>query len=233
MRCGCARIPTRHGGHNHYYYCPYRDPLKAGGPEKRCHERQVRADELDAFVFDQVHAALLKPELLTAGETAVVSRQPLPDDELLAAQFERLERQVANTEAERRRLVDCYQAGLIELRELTRRADDVRARSAHLVAQREQLVAAPRRARHREPPALPSSGLRFYALPPASTASTSPAASASCVLSLSKYVSLAGASNPPGIPLDQPPEPPKPASPRPHARRSRRRHLLGEPAEEL
>ena len=142
VRCSCSRAPTSRGGHNYYYCCAYHDPLLAGGPEKRCHERRVRADELDAFVFQQLRSALLDPGLLTAGQAAVVSKQPLPDDELLAAQLERLERQVAATEAERRRLVDCYQAGLVELPELGRRADDVKARSAHLVAQREQLLAA-------------------------------------------------------------------------------------------
>ena len=142
VRCSCSRAPTSRGGHNYYYCCAYHDPLLAGAPEKRCHERRARADELDAFVFQQVRSALLDPELLTAGQAAVLSRQPLPDDELLAAQLERLERQVAAAEAERRRLVDCYQAGLVELSELGRRVDDVKARSAHLVAQREQLLAA-------------------------------------------------------------------------------------------
>ena len=233
VRCGCARIPTSRGGHNHYYYCPYRDPLKAGGPEKRCHERQVRADELDAFVFDQVRAALLKPELLTAGETAVVSRQPLPDDELLAAQFERLERQVANTEAERRRLVDCYQAGLIELSELTRRADDVRARSAHLVAQREQLVAA--RAELATENRLRYRVADFASRVAAGIDGLDFTSRQRLMRLVIEQVRVTGwrVEIRLRIPLDQPPEPPKPASPRPHARRSRRRHLLGEPAEEL
>jgi site-specific DNA recombinase len=142
VRCSCSRAPTSCGGHSYYYCCAYHDPLLAGAPEKRCHERRIRADELDAFVFGQVRSALLQPELLTAGETAVVSRQPVPDDELLAAQLERLERLVAASEAERRRLVDCYQAGLVELPELSRRAEDVKARSGHLVAQREQLLSA-------------------------------------------------------------------------------------------
>ena len=142
VHCGCARIPSSRGGHNYYYYCVYRDPIKAGGPEKRCHERQIRADELDAFVFEQVRSALLDPGMLTAGEAAVTSRQPLPDDDLLAAELERLERQLSATEAERRRLVDCYQAGLIELAELTRRAEDVKARAGRLDEQREQLIAS-------------------------------------------------------------------------------------------
>ena len=142
VRCSCLRAPTSRGGHNYYYSCAYHDPLKAGGPDNRCTERQIRADELDAFVFEEVRAALLHPEQLTAGEAAVASRQPLADDELLNAQLERLERQLAAVEAERRRLVDCYQAGLIDLPELTKRSGDVKSRSAKLSSQREQLVSA-------------------------------------------------------------------------------------------
>jgi site-specific DNA recombinase len=142
IKCTCVRAPTSRGGHNHYYSCAYHNELRAGGPERRCRERQIRADELDAFVFDQVRAALLCPELLTAGEAAVVSRRPLPDNELLATQLARLERQVAATETEQRRLLDCYQAGMIELPELTRRVDEVKSRRGHLAEQRDELVVA-------------------------------------------------------------------------------------------
>ena len=51
---------------NRYYCCPYTDAIKAGGPEKRCTERRVRADELDAFVFEQVREILLRPDVLLA-----------------------------------------------------------------------------------------------------------------------------------------------------------------------
>jgi len=54
-----------------YYYCRNHDPLRAGGEERRCPERNIRADALDEFVFDQVRAALLEPAILLAGEQAV------------------------------------------------------------------------------------------------------------------------------------------------------------------
>jgi site-specific DNA recombinase len=126
---------------NRYYHCPHHDPLKAGGSEHRCTQQRIRADELDAFVFDQIRAAMLQPELLTAGEAALAGREPIPDDELLAAQLARLTRQVDTAEAERRRLVDCYQAGLIELAELTRRAEELKTRQTRLQTQRDELVA--------------------------------------------------------------------------------------------
>jgi site-specific DNA recombinase len=141
IKCGCARTPTSRGGHNHYYTCAYHNELKAGGPDRRCQQRQIRADELDTLVYDQIRRAMLRPELLTAGEAAVASREPVPDDELLAGQVVRLQRQLDDAERERQRLIDIYQAGLIELHELTRRNQELSSRQARLQAQREQLVA--------------------------------------------------------------------------------------------
>jgi len=92
----------------HYYVCPHRDPLRAGGDELRCREHGIRADELDPFVFAQLLEALLRPEVLLAGESALASRTPAPDDELLAAQLGGLNRRLEAAEAEPRRLVDVY-----------------------------------------------------------------------------------------------------------------------------
>ena len=55
----------------YYYYCHNHDPLRAGGQDRRCPERNIRADALDEFVFGQVRAALLDPALLLAGEQAI------------------------------------------------------------------------------------------------------------------------------------------------------------------
>ena len=46
---------------NRYYSCSHHDPLSAGGPDKPCAERRVRADELDALVFAQMRDILLRP----------------------------------------------------------------------------------------------------------------------------------------------------------------------------
>ena len=143
VKCGSSRRPTsrRGGGHNHYYSCPYQNELTARGPERRCRERNIRADELDAFVFDQIREAMLRPELLTAGEAAIVRREPLPDDEILAAELARLQRRLDEVEREHRRLLDIYQTGMIELDELSRRNEQLAARRHGLAAQRERLVA--------------------------------------------------------------------------------------------
>ena len=125
-----------------YYGCPNHDPIKAGGPDRRCREPMIRADALDAFVFDQVKAALLRPELLLAGEAALAGRRALPADELLDAQLERIGRQIDATNAERRRLADLYQADLITLAELQRRAGEVASRRARLESEHTELRAS-------------------------------------------------------------------------------------------
>jgi site-specific DNA recombinase len=148
VKCGtcgvgtnCHKMRGRNGTWHRYYYCRNHDPIKAGGPDRRCTERNIRSDTLDGFVFDQVRAALLRPEVLTAGEQALAVRTPTPDDDLLAAELTRLDRKLDATDAERRRLIDLYQAGLVELPELQRRAADVEHRRRDLAERRDALTA--------------------------------------------------------------------------------------------
>ena len=126
---------------NRYYTCNNRDSIHAGGPDRRCTEASIRADELDAFVFDQVRAVLGRPDVLVAGEQALAGRGPVGDDELLGTQLERLARRIAATDAEKRRLADLYQADLVGLSELRRRSKDLAARHTRLVAEESELAA--------------------------------------------------------------------------------------------
>jgi site-specific DNA recombinase len=94
VKCGpcgvgtsCHKMRGRNGTWHRYYYCHNHDPLRAGGQDRRCPERNIRADALDEFVYGQVRAALLDPALLLAGEHAVAVHAPIPDDELLAAEL--------------------------------------------------------------------------------------------------------------------------------------------------
>lgn len=123
-----------------YYTC--RNKARSGVPgQELCPERSIRADVLDAFVFEQVKAALLRPEVLTAGESALSAAAPTADDELLGTELDRLARRLDANRAERRRLADLYQSGLVELTEVQRRARDVDARHDSLAKQRDQLIA--------------------------------------------------------------------------------------------
>jgi site-specific DNA recombinase len=147
VRCGvcgvgtnCHQMRGRNGTRHRYYYCRNHDSVRAGGQDRRCPERNIRADALDAFVFNQIRLALTQPELLLAGEQAVAMTTPIPDDELLAAELTRLDRKIETADAERRRLVDVYQAGLIDLTELQRRANEVAARHRDLQTKRANLA---------------------------------------------------------------------------------------------
>ena len=147
VKCGACGVGTnshkmrgRNGTWHYYYYCRNHDPIRVGGEEHRCPERNIRADALDEFVFDQIRLALLQPDLLLAGEHAIAVTTPIPDDELLGAELARLDRKIDAAAAERHRLVDLYQAGLIELPELQRRAAEVAARHRDLQAKRSSLA---------------------------------------------------------------------------------------------
>jgi hypothetical protein len=108
VKLNCYRA-RRNNTMTRYYLCPHRDPWRAGGAEHRCPERRVRADELDSFVFDQVRHLLTRPELITAGQTAVAAHTP-PEDQLLTTQLARLQRQLQNAHTERGRVADLYWA---------------------------------------------------------------------------------------------------------------------------
>lgn len=148
VKCGTCQVATRchrMRGRNRiwrrYYYCLNRDPIRAGGEQHRCPQRGIRAEALDEFVYHQVRAAILNPALLLAGEHAVALTQPVPDDELLAAELARLDRKIDNAAAEKRRLVDLFQAGLIEMPELRRRTREVTTRHTELTGKRAALAA--------------------------------------------------------------------------------------------
>jgi len=147
VKCGvcnvgtnCHKMRGRNGTWHRYYYCRNHDPLRAGGEERRCPERNIRADALDEYVFDQIRTALIQPKMLLAGEQAIAVSTPIPDDELLAAELARLDRKIDATTAERRRLADLYQAGLIDLPELQRRSTEVTARQRDLQTKRDTLA---------------------------------------------------------------------------------------------
>jgi site-specific DNA recombinase len=148
VKCGvcdvgtnCHKMRGRNGTWHRYYYCRNHDPLRAGGQDRRCPERNIRADALDEFVFSQVRTALTQPAMLLAGEQAIAVTTPVPDDELLAAELARLDRKIDATTAERRRLADLYQVALIDMPELQRRSGEVTSRLRDLQARRESLAA--------------------------------------------------------------------------------------------
>ncbi len=138
--CSCHQMRGRNGTHHHYYYCRNHSVINAGGHHNRCPERNIRSNELDAFVFDQIKRALLDPQQLTAGERVLTLRTPTTDHDLIADQLARLDRRLDHTRQERTRLLDAYQANLIDLAELTRRSVSITARHDELRHEHDALL---------------------------------------------------------------------------------------------
>jgi site-specific DNA recombinase len=138
------KMTSSTGKASFYYSCSHHDVVVAGGPDKLCREQRIRAAGLDAFVWDQVRDVLLRPEILLAGEAALAGRD-IGDDEILDAQVQRLARRLEQTDAERRRLADLYQAEHITLDELRHRGAEVAARRTALQGEHAELAA-----RHQE-----------------------------------------------------------------------------------
>ena len=133
---------NRRGDHEpRYYVCNKRRPLEAGGRERACQQPSTRAEALDALVWDQLRQALLRPQILVKGQATLGARTQQPDDELLRAQRERLERRLQGTETERRRLVDLYQMQAIDLAEFQTRQQEVTSRHRKFEQEREALLA--------------------------------------------------------------------------------------------
>ena len=186
VKCGpcgvgtsCHKIRGRNGTWHRYYYCHNHDPLRAGGQDRRCPERNIHAGALDEFVFGQVRAALLNPALLLAGEQAIAVHAPVPDDQLLATELARLDRKLEAARGEHNRLIDLYQAGLVGMPELQRRAAAITARQRELEHKHTSLatqradLARGNRLRH---------GVERFAasVAPSSTSSTPPSAKNYC-----------------------------------------------------
>jgi len=147
VKCGvcgvgtnCHKMRGQNGTWHRYYYCRNHDPVRAGGTEHRCPERNIRSEALDAFVFDQIREVLLRPDLLLTAERSVATLTPATDDELLDAELARLTRRRDAADAEHHRLVDLYQAGLIDLTELQRRNTEVEHRRRDLTQRRDDLT---------------------------------------------------------------------------------------------
>ena len=139
VSCGCHSSYGRKGKLTRYYMCRNHDLLRAGSEDRLCRERHIRAHELEQYVFDQVRQALLDPQQLLAGERAVLASAP-DENELIAGQLKRLDAALDAKHTERARLLDAYQAGLLDLQELTRRTSRLTARQDQLAREKETLT---------------------------------------------------------------------------------------------
>jgi len=110
-----------------YYNCKGKDLIGSGRAE-RCPQRTIKADEVEAVVWNHLVEVLSHPEQLLA-QFATLGAEP---DTQAQAELHRLQTQEQRIAREEPRLLDAYQAGFLTVTELGQR----RA----LLAQRRQVL---------------------------------------------------------------------------------------------
>ena len=132
LAMSCHRMRGRNGTFHHYYYCAGHDVLYARRAVGRCPQRNLRADELDKLVWGQVRRHLEHPALIREGHTRLQAQSTSLDGDGLADEVHALEKQLAELDREEHRLLDAYQAALIDLDQLRQRQVRLRQRRAHV-----------------------------------------------------------------------------------------------------
>ena len=133
-RCGLKCSCVAGGRHPHYYRC--QEPRLPG--QSRCRPNHVRAQPLDALVWEEVRKHLLHPESLIRAQAKMLESTS-PDASFLSTQIENAKKRLARVRAERRRLLDAYQTGFVEKKEFEDRAGTVARRIETLEKELESL----------------------------------------------------------------------------------------------
>ena len=143
-RCGvCGRATACQGmratnGTSHYYYtCQRNDILK---DDDRCSQRRVRAEALDQFVWAEVRRHLVDPTTLTRGYMQAGVDGERLDEDALSVRLRHVERRKRELDKEETRLLDVYQAGLVDLTQFTRRHNILQEKRHSLEQEQHMLV---------------------------------------------------------------------------------------------
>ena len=122
-KMGCQSHSNKRGDVRYPYYACNRRPEETGRAEK-CKARLVRSDWLDEAVWSAVSGWLQKPDILRAELNTILS---VPDQagEQLSGEWNRLETAISRFERQETRIVDAYQTGIIEMKELKERKDSL------------------------------------------------------------------------------------------------------------
>jgi site-specific DNA recombinase len=138
-KMGCGHQRSVCGRYQYFYYaCQRRDPVDTGR-DARCTARRVRADELEAVVWDALVTWLKSPEMLLTELAAWQTQHP--DTEVAARDRARLEGTCRRLQGQIERLVDAYQHGAIDVRELKARRERVEADLAATRARADEIAA--------------------------------------------------------------------------------------------
>jgi site-specific DNA recombinase len=138
--CGLAMYGVtaygRPGQKTHRYYKCHGKDTVARDRACRCTQTPAKVEELDAAVWGHVKALLADPGTLAA-RFEECARLSEGRDEGRAAVL-RWEAQLQRLGREEQRLVDAYQAGVLELAELKARREQIQGRREVLITQRDQ-----------------------------------------------------------------------------------------------
>lgn len=137
--CGyaCYRTSTRTTNKRIYYYrCIGSDNYRHVGG-RVCHSPPMRADELDALVWDEVRRLLEQPELVRAELDRRL--QAARSEHPATRRREALGRDLTRAEGAINRLIEAYQEQLVSLEELRARMPALRKRQTTLRAQLDAL----------------------------------------------------------------------------------------------
>ncbi len=139
--CGfamCGVTSSGAGGRrrHRYYICHGKDTL-ARDRDRPCPQPRTRVEELDAAVWDHIKRLLDDPATLAA-QFEERARQADVLDAGADAAGQKCEALLRRLDREEQRLIDAYQAEVIDLDELQRRREQIGGRRLVLTAQRDQ-----------------------------------------------------------------------------------------------
>src|SRR5919112_1687212 len=122
-----------------YYVCRGHSEIVS---EQRCRARHAPGGQLDELVWQDLCEVLIHPEHIKVALRRAHGGEWLPRE--LKARLLGVEKAIAQSERQNRRLLDAYLGGVLELAEFERKRSELKGRSDALLAQKRQLEAAAR-----------------------------------------------------------------------------------------
>jgi site-specific DNA recombinase len=119
-----------------YYQCHGKDPILSAR-EHKCTQRPAKAGELEEAVWEHIKDLMRDPERLLS-QFEEFARSTSENGEVEEAEAKKFEGHLKRLSRERTRLVDAYQAGVIELDEFEERRAKIAQRREALRAQYDQ-----------------------------------------------------------------------------------------------
>ena len=147
--CGLAMFGTTYKAterqpERRYYQCHGKDPILSAR-EHKCTQRPAKAGELEEAVWEHIKGLMRDPERLLA-QFEDFARSTSENGDREEAEAKKFEAHLKRLSREQTRLVDAYQAGIIELEELEERRSKIAQRREGLRTQYDQQAQVRRQA---------------------------------------------------------------------------------------